>query len=72
MSIQSSQPAFPQGGYSGLSVRLYLAAHAPINMKDVLKLIDPDDYRMADALDILADLRLAYADAVIARLEAGK
>lgn len=82
MTDAQNPPAFPSGvqqdGYNpgnqpfhtGLSARAYFAAHAPITLKDAFEHIQSagETPSYAAALRILAQMRVAYADAM---LEAG-
>lgn len=72
MGRETGGPAFPISPHSGepcddgMSLRDYFAAHAPIGWKDVLDITGaPQDMPIGEIFAEWAELRLAYADAML-------
>lgn len=71
-------PAFPSHGsmgevaHEGMTLRDYFAAHAPITLTDAVEFLDTyggevvGPWRPEKVLQTLAELRVEYADAMIA------
>ena len=55
--------------YSGMTLRDYFAAHAPITMADATKTLfdsgTKDEVTVMDVINILSKMRFAYADAML-------
>ena len=80
MKMKHGGPAFPfptsSGaivGLTGMSMRDYFAAHAPISIRDVMSLMPSMDINQHSdrhaVCSILARLRVEYADAMIAEID---
>lgn len=72
---QNGGPAFPtseehgfNSGAPGMTLRDYFAAHAPIGVADANEAFYREhgrNARTSEMLDVLARLRIAYADAML-------
>lgn len=56
--------------YPGVSMRDYFAAHAPITVADAMKSFEEAKLTHAQLFKRIAQMRYAYADAMIAAREA--
>lgn len=76
MSNDNSGPAFPRedyqtngcGGQEGMTLRDYFAAHAPITLAEAWEYFNNMHNRRprpSEAITMLANLRGAYADAML-------
>lgn len=57
--------------FHGMSLREYIAAHAPVSFDNALeacRLFDEGDLSTGNVLKVLAEMRTVYADAQLARL----
>jgi len=54
---------------TGMTLRDYFAAHAPITFQDACDAIGEDGYSYKEAFTRLARMRMAYADAMLAERE---